>query len=298
MKRHLPPLNALRAFEAAARLGQMSAASDELAVTPGAVSRQVRQLERTLGIRLFVGPKNKLQLTAAARTLLPVLSTSFDKIESTIRALHNEESGALDVSCFGTFTMKWLIPRLYSFNAEYPEIEIRLATSDRITDTGRYDVIIEVSNVEDMDTATMVPLFSERLGPVMAPSLAAEFNLRSPEDLTGKAVLHTKTRPDAWQMWKDSLGYTFETHTGSTFEHYYFTLKAAISGLGICIAPWHLVIDDILAGRLVAPFSFQESGYFYVAKRCRQKSKKLDRFCEWLQIQAKETPMPQNFTFS
>lgn len=297
MKRYLPPLNALRAFETAARLGRMSDAADELAVTPGAVSRQVRELERSLGIRLFVGPKSKLQLTTAARTLLPVLSTSFNQIESTIRAMHNEECGALDVSCFGTFSMKWLIPRLYSFNMKYPEIEIRLATSNPITNTDRYDLIIEVIDVKDIDLATMLPLFPERLGPVMAPALASEFNLCHPKDLTGKPLLHTRTRPDAWQMWGDSLGYPCEPQTGSTFEHYYFTLEAAINGLGICIAPWHLVTGDILAGRLVAPLGFQESRYFYVAKHRRQKSKRLDRLCEWLQIQAQATPMPKSFQF-
>ena len=117
MKRRLPPLNALRSFEAAARLGRMTAAAEELAVTPGAVSRQVRQLEQSLGMRLFEGSKNKPQLTAAARTLLPALSAALDQIEDAVRAASQEGRGTLDVLCFNTFTVKWLIPRLYDFHA-------------------------------------------------------------------------------------------------------------------------------------------------------------------------------------
>ena len=129
MKRRLPPLNALRAFEAAARLGRMTAAADELSVTPGAISRQVQLLEASLGQRLFEGSKNKPQRTQTGKTLLPALSNALDSMEAAVRAVSDHASGTLDVACFSTFTVKWLIPRLFDFNALYPDIEVRLRTT-------------------------------------------------------------------------------------------------------------------------------------------------------------------------
>lgn len=295
MKRRLPPLNALRAFEAAARLGRMTAAADELAVTPGAISRQVRQLELTLGVRLFEGSKNKPELTVAAKMLLPSLSAAFDQIETAVRTVSDDDSGTLDVCCFNSFTAKWLIPRLYDFNARHPDIEIRLSAAERTPDIhrDRYDLIIEVDD-SNTDSATVLPLFPERLGPVMAPSLAAQLKLRKPKDLAGKTLLHTRTRRNAWQMWGALIGHPMTDQAGPEFEHYYFTLEAAISGLGICVAPWHLVAEDVRAGRLVAPLGFQESSYQYVARRRQQSSKRLDKFCAWLGRQAQEAPRPDD----
>lgn len=294
MRRRLPSLNALRAFEAAARLGRMTAAAEELAVTPGAISRQVRQLELGLGVRLFEGTKNKPELTAAARGLLPALSAALDQIEAAVRAVREEDRATLDVSCFSTFTVKWLIPRLYDFNALHPDIEIRLSAAEQVvaSDGERYDLVITLESALNADPATVLPLFPERLGPVLAPSLAARLALRHPADLPGKPLLHTRTRLNAWQMWGGALGCVLAAQPGPEFEHYYFTLEAAIGGLGICIAPWHLVIDDIRAGRLLAPLGFQDSGGQYVAKRRAQPNPRLDRFCDWLQQQARETPAP------
>lgn len=296
MKRRLPPLNALRAFEAAARLGRMTAAADELAVTPGAISRQVRQLELALGVVLFEGSKHKPQLSAAAKTLLPVLSAALDQIETAVRTVREDDKGTLDVSCFSTFTARWLIPRLYQFNALHPDIEIRLSTAEPATsnDRDRYDLVITVDDAMEARQPAVIPLFPERLGPVLAPSLAAKIRLRKAKDLAGKPLLHTRSRLNAWEMWSASVGSSLPLQGGLEFEHYYFTLEAAIGGLGICIAPWHLVIDDIRAGHLLAPLGFQESGYQYVALRRRQTNRKLDRFCAWLETQARETPTPDS----
>ncbi len=289
MKRRLPPLNALRAFEAAARLGRMTAAADELAVTPGAISRQVQQLEDSLGVRLFEGSKNKPQLTDAAKTLLPALSAALDSMEAAVRAVSDVGCATLDVSCFSTFTVKWLIPRLFDFNAGHPHIEIRLRASghmaELVREHGDLTITVEGKN-EAFDRETVLPLFPERLGPVLAPLLAADMALRTPADLTGKTLLQSKTRLNAWQMWAEAQGCAAPAPAGPVFEHYYFTLEAAVAGLGVCVAPWHLVADDIAAGRLVAPFGFCESGYQYVAKRRAQRNKALDIFCVWLQEQA------------
>lgn len=294
MKRRLPPLNALRAFEAAARLGRMTAAAEELSVTPGAISRQVRQLEQSLGVVLFEGAKNKPQLTAAGASLWPALSAALDQMEAAVREVRNGEAGTLDVCCFSTFTVKWLIPRLYGFNALQPDTEVRLSAAEHAPDLDRdrYDLVITVAERDSQPSATLLPLFVERLGPVMAPALAARAALRQPQDLAGLPLLHTTTRPDAWRMWCASRGLDLAVQAGPAFEHYYFTLEAAVGGLGVCIAPWHLVMDDLRAGRLVAPLGFEESAYQYVARRRAGPHARLDSFCGWLQQQAREMPVP------
>ena len=297
MKRRLPPLNALRAFEAAARLGRMTAAAEELSVTPGAISRQVRQLEEALGVPLFGGSKNKPQLTPAAQALLPALSAALDQMEAAVRRARSEGGGTLDVSCFNTFAIKWLIPRLYAFHALHPEIDVRLSAAGRGGDArpDHCDLFITVDDHRRKRSATLIPLFAEHLGAVLAPALLGRLKakVRHPRDLAGLSLLHTQTRPDAWQMWCASQGCsTLPSPGGPAFEHYYFTLEAAVSGLGVCIAPWHLVMDDVRAGRLVAPLGFGESRYQYVARRRAGADARLDTFCRWLEQQAGDTPLP------
>ncbi len=312
MKRRLPPLNALRAFEAAARLGRMSAAADEVSVTPGAISRQVQLLEASLGQRLFEGSKNKPQLTHAGQTLLPALSAALDTMEAAVRAVSDSASGTLDVACFSTFTVKWLIPRLFDFNALYPDIEVRLRTNGPLGDLerARCDLAITVEAGEHhgadpsgtqaarqsvnpaADATNTLTLFPEHLGPVLAPSLAARIPLHTPADLGTHTLLQTKTRLNAWQMWAGAQGCALPPLGDTTYEHYYFTLQAAVAGLGVCVAPWHLVADDVQAGRLLAPLGFCDSGYRYVARRRPQRSQKLDLFCAWLQTQAAQAAPP------
>ncbi|MES2821266.1 MAG: LysR substrate-binding domain-containing protein [Pseudomonadota bacterium] len=289
MKRRLPSLNALRAFEAAARLGRMTAAAEELSVTPGAISRQVRQLEDTLGLDLFQGSKNKPSLTPEGKTLLPALTSAFDQMDSALRALTEQARSTLDLCCLGTFSMRWLIPRLWHFNALHPGIEVRLSTADPKGNRERYDLII---GVEDGPVpAPALELFPEYLGPVLAPALAASLNLRSAADLVDKPLLRTRTRRNAWGMWSHAMGLAPLEATGPEFEHYFFTLEAALGGLGIGLAPWHLVADDVLAGRLLAPLGFRQSGYRYAAS-VRPGHQQASLFGQWLVQQARQMPPP------
>lgn len=295
MKRRLPPLNALRAFEAAARLGHMTAAAGELSVTPGAVSRQVRHLEDWLGAPLFEGAKNKPQLTPAGVSLLPALTAALDQMEAALFKVSGAEARTLDVCCYSTFTVKWLIPRLYSFHTQNPDIDIRLSAADEGlgADTERYDLVITAQGRGAEKSATLLPLFAERLGPVMAPALAAAATVREPGDMASLPLLHTQTRMDAWPMWCVARGADFSVpEGGQSFEHYYFTLEAAVAGLGVAMAPWHLVMDDVRAGRLVAPLGFDESSYQYVARRRGDADVRLDTFCNWLEQQAQEMAAP------
>jgi DNA-binding transcriptional LysR family regulator len=199
------------------------------------------------------------------------------------------------VACFSTFMVKWLIPRLFDFKARYPDIEIRLQTTQRADDPDqeRMDLVIAVQDFTP-NTPNILPLFPEQLGPVLAPSLAASTDLKTPLDLEGKTLLQSKGRLNAWSMWTAAMGCSTPQGPGPTFDHYYFALEAAVGGLGIAVAPWHLVSDDILAGRLVAPFGFCNSGLHYIAKRRSQRNPRLDLFCDWLQAQTAQFDLHQN----
>lgn len=299
MPRRLPPLNALRAFEAAARLGRMHAAADELSVTSGAISKQVQQLEDHLQVPLFQGSKNKPELTAAGLALLPVLSAALDQIEVVVRAIRNTgAAGTLDVSCFSTFTVKWLIPRLFDFHNQHAEIEIRLRATgtNPSTESAPCDVVITVealpANPAAATTQLSKQLFAEHLGLVLAPSLAAQGRLHKPQDLNNFTLLNAQTRRNAWQMWASAAGCDAPGASGPVFEHYYFTLQAAAGGLGVAVAPWHLVADDVREGRLLAPFGFCASGLHYVAKQRQTPCAKSEIFCAWLQSQVQTSPPP------
>ncbi|MBX6369899.1 MAG: LysR family transcriptional regulator [Rhodospirillales bacterium] len=297
-RRRLPSLNGLRAFEAAGRHGRMTLAAAELGVTHGAVSRQVRQLEASLGVKLFEGPKNRLVLTEAGRALLPHLTAALDRIETAVRSVADLEAGPLDVSCLGTFMMRWLIPRLHRFRAAHPEIDVRLSASDAPVDFARlaYEVAIRVDDHAAPSGARVAVLFTEHCGPVLSPGLASALGLMRVEQLAAAPRLQTKTRATAWPAWAQRAGLDARVLAGGAeYEHFYFMLEAATAGLGVAIAPWPLVIDDLEAGRLVAPFGFIASGLSYVVA-CRDRpSRKAARFVAWLEREAAATPRPPPF---
>lgn len=284
MARRIPSLNALRAFEAAGRHGRMTLAADELNVTHSAVSRQIQHLEDVLGVPLFEGPKNRLRLTDAGSTLLSGLTSAFDQIDMSVRSVADAEDGSLDVSCPGTFTMRWLIPRLYRFQAEYPNIEVRLTASSRPVDFTRdgFDVAIRVGAAPWPEGAEVIALFPEQTGPVLSPSLTKAVA----ENFAGVSQLHTRTRLRAWGDWLARSGAPVEAGTRVEYEHFYFMLEAASAGLGVCVAPWPYVTDDIRFGRLTAPLGFLDSGHHYVALRRARRNRKSTLFCEWLQKEA------------
>jgi LysR family transcriptional regulator, glycine cleavage system transcriptional activator len=280
----LPSLNALRAFEAAGRLGRMTHAAEELHVTHSAISRQIRHLEGLLGAALFEGPRNALRLTQAGNTLLSGLTSAFEQIDHAVRAVADLEDGPLDVSCPGTFTMRWLIPRLYRFQAANPDIEVRLTASHRPVDFGRdnFDVAIRAGSPPWPDGAEVVALFPEQTGPVLATIFAVE----GAEHFSSLPVLHTRTRPRAWEDWLVRSGLAIKGGTRVDYEHFYFMLEAAGAALGVCVAPWPYVADDIRLGRLSAPFGFLDSGQHYVALRRARRHRKSSLFCDWLRREA------------
>lgn len=286
MRRRLPPLNSLRAFEAAGRLGRFTAAADELFVTHGAISRQVKLLEETLGVPLFEGPRNRPRLTETGRRLLLVLTSAFDLLEDGVNAVAARREDELQVSCYGTFTMRWLIPRLHRFQSRHPGIEVRFTASEVPLDFARVrlDVAIRVGQPPWPENVEATPFLVEHAGPVLAPRFSAHTDITRPEDLLALPRLHTTTRRHAWADWLRSQKLSWpDPEAGPEFEHFYYLLEAAVAGLGVAIGPWPLVADDVRAGRLWAPLGFAPSGLTYVVFLPRAgRSEAAAAFRDWL----------------
>lgn len=273
------PVAALRAFEAAARQGQISRAAEELGVTHGAVSRHVSHLEDYIGAPLFEGPRNRPILTAEGRVFGFALTAAFDQIEDALRMIGRGDSGILDVACLSTFAMRWLIPRLHDFTARHPRYDVRLATDDRQANVG-VDVRILALPRNTGLPPNCLRLFTEKLALVIAPALASD----CPEDLLALPRLETRTRPDVWREWAQLTGRGLGDAAATTriFDHYHMTIEAALNSLGVAIAPWHLVARDVANGGLVAPFGAVDSSYIYAAEVGRPGTAKTRDFVNWL----------------
>jgi len=289
MPRDLPSLNALRAFEAAARHGSITAAADELHVTHGAVSRQVKQLEQVLGNPLFHRAGTGLRLSETGTRLLPVLTSAFDLIAAGVVQATRGDEGKFTVSCLGTFSMRWLIPKLFLFRSAHPEIDVHLSADDAAVDFRRDGIDLAIRVISPPWPADLIvrPFVVEEVGPVLSPELQSALNLRASRDLSRASLLHTDTRPGAWPDWFARTGNAeVEPAAIQTFEHFYFMLQAAASGLGVAIGSKALVDDDIAAGRLVAPFGFVKSGLSYVSMRPKSDDGRAALFEDWLVAQA------------
>lgn len=287
------PVAALRAFEAAARHGRLTAAAEELAVTHGAISRHVSHLEALIGAPLFEGARNRPKLTAEGRVFGFALTAAFDQIENALRLVARGDDSILDVACLSTFAMRWLIPRLHEFTTKYPHYDVRLATDDR-PPHAQVDVQILVlpPNVAIPGNCTL--LFQEQLGLVVAPSLA-QGTLSGAQLDTGQLPrLDTRTRPHIWQEWSRLTNRHEPEKAAATriFDHYHLTIEAALNGLGAAIAPWHLVAAEIACGRLLAPHGFRQSDYRYVVKVERPGRRRAEDFVGWLRQAIAAFPSP------
>ena len=289
MSQDLPPLNALRAFEAAARLNSISQAANELHVTHGAVSRQVRALEEHLGVALFSKEGRGLKLTDAGIRLRDVSAELFNRLRSTCAELQQGQADAPFVlACPGSLLARWFIPRLDRLNRELPELRLQLSASEGDLDPRRSGVDATLWFAEPPWPADMqvFELAAERIGPVLSPRYAqfAALHQAAAAVLLGEPLLHTSSRPQAWPSWAASNGLDSSTlKLGQGFEHLYYLLEAAAAGLGVAIAPQQLVADDLTAGRLVAPWGFVEtSARLALWVPIRSRDNRAERLAQWL----------------
>jgi len=273
--RRLPPLNALRVFDAAAKCLNFSTAAAELCVTHSAVSHQMRQLEDFFGCALFLRRPDGVRLTAAGERLRAATRLALDHLEQCCREISaGEEAVELTLGAPGSFLANWLIPRLPAFEAAHPDISLNLRTCGDLATLEKRGVdALIVSGRHWPRAVSAHPLFEDVIGPVCAPALAD--NLRQPADFFGRALLHTKSHPEAWPIWAESLGLAADGYeAGRRFDHLALMLEAAASGLGVGIAPALLVSREIESGRLVAPLGFAPCGASFAV--CTLKTRALE----------------------
>ncbi|WP_158924742.1 LysR substrate-binding domain-containing protein [Acidisphaera sp. S103] len=291
--RYLPPLNAVRAFEAAARHGSFKDAAAELAVTHGAISRQVRLLEDWLGPpALFRRLNRRVVLTPAGTVLLGEFGPALDRVAAAVRQ-HKGRAGTasttlLRVNALATFSLRWLLPRLTQFRESHPDIEVRLTTSNDPLDAlpEPYDVVIR-GGPDSFHGFVSRLLLSERRLPVCSPGLLRRMPLVQVADLERHTLLHVTSIPRLWHDWLTAAGSPGLVPAASlTLDHFYLSVQAAIDGLGVAMGPTALVADDLAAGRLVTPFpgvSLPARGYFAYLPRAQVANPASSAFCEWLE---------------
>lgn len=290
-----PPLNALRAFEAFARHGGMTAAAAELCVTHGAVSRQVRTLQESLGAPLVTGPRHRLVLTPAGAALAARLSGAFAAINDAVAAARPGDHREIEISCLGTLALKWLIPRLGTFLAAHPEVRVRLSESYAPVDFARdrFDGAIRILN-PDTETpgAEVTPFLPQYQGPVAAPHVTPPG--QSLEAFAVLPRLHAATFPESWRVWSELTGVVLPpAGIEREFGHNHSMIEAAAAGMGAAIAPWVFVAPDIAAGRLVAPFGFAlRPSQFAVLRPAGRKDAAVDAFRDWLVAEGAASPPP------
>jgi LysR family glycine cleavage system transcriptional activator len=294
MPRELPPLNALRAFEAAARHLSFVRAAEELHVTPAAISQQVKLLEDHLGTSLFHRGK-KLALSDAGNAALPLVSEAFDQIERAMLKMRPNSLGdALVISAPPAFAARWLIPRLEDFQSRHPNIELRLHATKRLVNFQVEDVDVAIrfgaGSYPDLIVERLMP---ETIIPVAAPALAAIIN--APDDLINCTLLEDEWHVDNgvfpdWATWLATLGVNNVAPLRvRQFGDANLTIQAAISGLGATLSWYSLVVDDLKAGRLVRLLDQSipsTLGFDLVMPQNRATSSKALAFRAWLLAQS------------
>lgn len=281
--RSLPSLTGLRAFEAFARKGSMTRAADDLGVTHGAVSRQIKALEGALGARLVAGPKHALSLTPAGVALAASLTAAFDLIAAGLPGADAGED--LVVSCLGTLAMKWLIPRLPEFLDAHPGIRVRIVESHAPVDfsQGGIHAAIRILAGRPDPGIRGVRFMPQHLGAVVSPAVFEEIG-RDPARLLALPRLSSETHPPAWRDWARLAGVDLpDAVLEREFEHNSYMLEAAAAGLGVAASPWAFAQSDIERGRLVAPLGFQrEDAAFVYLRPARAENLAADAFGQWL----------------
>ncbi len=290
--RHLPPLNAQRAFEVAARTGSYADAATQLGVTHGAVSRQIAALEAWLGQRLFVPVGRRMVATQAARAFAGEVSRAFDRVTVAADACGKPAAArVLRVSAPTTFAMRWLIPRLATFEALRGEAEIKVTTVTTLHEElrGGFDVAIRrglgIENGQSWPQHRAIRFLDEEDVLIASPSLLQQHPVQRPEDLRDAILFATETRPRDWADWLNAAGLSDPLGPSRVFDHFFITLQAVIDGMGFGIGPMPLLEGELRLGRLVAPLpeiTVTRPGYYALVPFDADKSASLNALIEWL----------------
>lgn len=292
MQRRSLPLSGLRVFEAAARLGSFKAAAEELAVTPTAVSHQIRALEAQTGLALFDRHVRRVSLTEAGAQLYPVLRDGFDAFEAVLARLTQQRTRMqVTISATNAFTVKWLVPRMADFRSKHPGIDLQLQASDDVVDlrSAAVDIAIRYGRGPYPGLVAQ-PLFTDRFAPVANPRLG----VASPDDLAGVPLIRFNwkwSHPDnpTWERWFAVAQRSLPRQAGQLrFSDEGHAIQAAVAGHGVALVSLALIAEELEAGHLVQPFGPEIAGHTYhlAMPADRPPSAPVQAVAHWLSMQA------------
>ena len=277
-----PSLNSLAFFDTAAEVGGFLKAAHVLNVTHGAVSRQVRQLEDQLGVKLFERRNRSVYLTEHGEFLFKATRRMFEDLDHTLKALEELDScRPLVVSCEPTITMKWLIPSQAEFNRIHPNIPLHILAAGGPIDLvkQRVDIALRRNDFFWPNSINSIEVAKEMIGPVCSPEMASQF-------INGASVplLQNTRRPSSWSDWSRISKHAIHSAANHVYEYFHLSIQAAISGLGVAIASKYMVKDEIATGRLVAPFGFVPDGssYFVLSVGDLSPDSAPGKFASWV----------------
>jgi LysR family glycine cleavage system transcriptional activator len=300
MPTHLPPMNTLRAFEAAARHLSFTLAGEELHITQAAVSHQIKVLEQALGVRLFRRLNRAIRLTEEGQEFVGEVRKALSHLATAVERLAAPDAGGpLTISVLPSFASKWLVPRLGRFRDKHPEIDVRISPSIQLTDFQRDDVDLVVRYGKgEYEGLHSVRLMTEDIFPVCGPALLEGPNpLSEPEDLRHHTLLHDDAYVD-WTMWLLVAGVKgVDPRQGPFFTDSALVIQAAAEGQGVALARGALAAGDIAAGRLVKPFDIAiptKYAYYVLSPKATSHHPKIVAFREWLleEVAADDTAPP------
>ncbi|MET1024270.1 MAG: LysR family transcriptional regulator [Pseudoxanthomonas sp.] len=286
----LPPLGALRAFEAAARLGSVTQAGQALHVTHGAISRQIRVLEEALGQPLFERAGRGLILTAAGIRLRDATGAALTQLQQTWASLRRtDRDDVLVLGCSASVLARWVIPRLERMKAALPGVRLHFSAQESPDLQPGVDAMLLLGQAPWPTDWQVMELGHEDIGPVVSPRYAglAALEGQPARALSRERLLHTTSRPQAWPQWAAQQALdASDLSYGESFPHLYYLLEAAASGLGVAIAPRQLVTEDLANGRLLAPWGFtRTSGAWALCTTRRAADPRLATLAAWLQAE-------------
>ncbi|WP_171488553.1 LysR substrate-binding domain-containing protein [Acinetobacter defluvii] len=290
-KYQLPPLNSLRMFEVVARNNSFSLAAEELCVTHSAVSHQIKQLETWVGKKLLIRHAHGATLTLDGQALFSNCVKLFSGLDQCLEQIRQQPTQhSLTLAAPSSFMAHWLIPKLESFEAQYPEISIKLMTSNDLKLLEKHQVDMVILNHTQFekfpDAIQNITLFQDQIGPVCTAERVQQLQHKS--DIFQQTLLHTQSNQHAWEMWatQSNLDLT-QAKQQRHFDHLNLMIEAAASGLGVAIAPQSLVEKELLNGRLAAPFDFIECGLLFslCCQKTRLKDENIQIFKRWLLTQ-------------
>ena len=297
MTDRIPPLTALRAFEAAARHMSFAKAAEELHVTPAALSFQIKSLEEHLGQPLFLRLNRAVELTEAGKTLAPGVSDGFQALTDAWKATRRlTDETTLTITAGPALTAKWLAPRLYDFARAHPDIELRFSAKLQFVDLRRDNVDVAIRFRQGPDEGlSSIPLHKEWLTPVMSPELAEKYP--TPESLQNAPLLRDGSidfldPPCDWPTWFRAAGLDYRGGRGPYFTNADHTINAAVSGAGVALGRWVMIERDLSEGRLVAPFKIaiqSEARFRFLCLEGTENRPQIAAFRDWFLAEIEKT---------